>query len=131
MGQNEGSCGTAEKKKILSWTWTPSNESFKTTLLNDEENVQSHCNNVPSSLSSTRWSYFHRNAKKIRKSCIHFIAKAQHHVLWALAGENEQFMAAFHDVHFLSQLSDLKWRHNIIKCGNNITVAMNWLGSPH
>lgn len=134
LGSKWGNLWDCRKKKILSRTLrsqqTPSNESFKTTLLNDEENVQIHCNNVPSSLYSTRWSYFHRNAKKM-KSCIHFIAKTQHHVLRALAGENEQFMAAFHHVPFLSELTDLKWRRNIIKCGNNILVAMNWLGSLH
>lgn len=42
------------------------------------------------------------------KSCIHFIAKTQHQVLQAPAGENEQFMAALHDVHFLSELTDLQ-----------------------
>lgn len=45
---------------------------------------------------------------KKMKSCIHFIAKTQHHVLQAPAGENEQFMAALHDVHFLSELTDLQ-----------------------
>lgn len=58
------------------------------------------------------------------------MAKTQHDVLQALAGDSEQFMAALHGVCFLSEKTDSQNQARgfvFTAFRNNISVAINWL----